>query len=332
MRKVFYSSFVPTAVALKKIFVIKGPGIGDIISSIPLLRTLRAHFPTARIALFNEQSYGTGLELIKGSALYDRVVSFDSRWSLGRKIRFISELRKEKYDIAIAGFPGTWKTALLCFLSGARLRLGFGLSPLAFFYNTKVERVDHSPVESELRLAGRLGCRAIADMSLPLVFRKRLVGKVLTKIKEERIALSVGKDIDHRAWIDSRWAKLVGALSKRFQPIFFGGSDNSARVDKIQRLLRKRIPSLVGKLGLRETAAGIKKCKLFIGVVGGLAWIAAALGVPTIVLSSPFEWKVHGQHVRNIVKPGCNSHAPGSCRCIENIEVSDVLREVNRLI
>jgi len=45
--------------------------------------------------------------------------------------------------------------------------------------------------------------------------------------------------------------------------------------------------NMIGRLSLSETASLIKSCKGFLGTDGGLAHIAAAVGVPTVILFGP---------------------------------------------
>ena len=58
-------------------------------------------------------------------------------------------------------------------------------------------------------------------------------------------------------------------------------------MDDIKKYCRTPIIDLVGKLKLEETVGIMKKMKLFVCTNGGLMWISAALGLPTVVVSGP---------------------------------------------
>jgi heptosyltransferase III len=85
---------------------------------------------------------------------------------------------------------------------------------------------------------------------------------------------------------------------------------------------------------LKLLAAALEHCRLFIGNDSGLAHLAAALKVPSIVLFGPTlpqHWAPLGKHVTVLRKPrGCAACASGCGDhiCLLNISVDDVIRAI----
>ena len=70
--------------------------------------------------------------------------------------------------------------------------------------------------------------------------------------------------------------------------VLFGSGSDVILADEILNAIKSDlINNLVGKLNIRQTAAVISKCKLFIGNDSGLLHVAASVGAPTISIFGP---------------------------------------------
>ncbi|HSW38152.1 MAG TPA: glycosyltransferase family 9 protein [Acidobacteriota bacterium] len=208
-----------------KILIVRLSSLGDILHTLPAFASLRESFPGARIDWLAAPKSHSLLSAVPGiSVLHTidtagmlRLKSVRSSWNLA--VRLITELRLQKYDIAI-DFQGLMKTALLCALSGSARRLGFGGSlvrerPADFFYHQtleKPERPVHVTVLNRM-LAELAGARAAArhhDFSVS----DDDVGAVNTMLAREQITdfiiLNPGG-----GWPTKRWhLQRFGALAK----------------------------------------------------------------------------------------------------------------------
>ena len=113
----------------------------------------------------------------------------------------------------------------------------------------------------------------------------------------------------------------------------------------------KYVKNYIGQLSLSDTAALISQAGLFIGNDGGLSSIAAALKIPTFVLSGPTDpryWNIKGSSIHNITKNldcqpcfygnGKYPHAwkynyigcPIGMKCMTDLSVDDVLTSVKQ--
>ena len=124
--------------------------------------------------------------------------------------------------------------------------------------------------------------------------------------------------------------------------IIFGGKDEIELVDVILENMKESPINVVGKTSLRQTAALIEKCKIFISNDTGPMHIAAAMGVPVVAIFGPtnfYRTSPFGkQHI--IVKSDlpcvpCYRGGNAKCdeiRCLKLISVDDVLNAVESLI
>ncbi|MEM7819771.1 MAG: glycosyltransferase family 9 protein [Candidatus Aenigmatarchaeota archaeon] len=334
---------------IKKIAVLKGPGVGDVITSIPLLRNLRKNFSKSEIIVFNEISYGVGKEILRKCPYIDHIIEINQK-SVFSILKIIRKIRKEKFDIIVDSFPSTWKTAIFCYLSGAKFRLGYYHNPLSFLYNVKVKYKNQNKVELEANLLEKLGLHiSEKDKELELFFdlkkNEKKINELLRKNRIRKsdilIGIHAGRTDDIvRTWVDERWAKLCDILIEKYKAkiIFVGGKSDEKRVEDIVRLMKNKPINFVNLLNLEETATLIKKMKLFLCINGGPMHIAAALKKPLIALcgDTKLGWDPYGKNSYVIRKNFDNfrdtNYKKGNNYYMRLIDVDDVLNNVIKVL
>jgi ADP-heptose:LPS heptosyltransferase len=111
----------------RNILVIDFGQLGDVVMSLPALRAIRNRFPNARITVAVGKP---GKELLSLSGYADEILEVDriglrdgpTLISIGRVAKFVSQVRKAKYDFVI-DLHSYYETNILGFLSGAAHRL-----------------------------------------------------------------------------------------------------------------------------------------------------------------------------------------------------------------
>ena len=107
------------------ILVIDFGQLGDVVMSLPALRAIRNRFPSARITvavgkpggeLINLSGYANDILEVDRVALRDGPTLI----SIGRILKFVSSVRKAKFDFVI-DLHSYYETNILGFLSGAPL-------------------------------------------------------------------------------------------------------------------------------------------------------------------------------------------------------------------
>lgn len=91
----------------------------------------------------------------------------------------------------------------------------------------------------------------------------------------------------HRDWPIENFVALTQQLASEQHNRYFvliGGKLPDAKVQALQKVLGQRLINLSGKLSLRESAAVINELDLYVAVDTGPSHIAAALGIPSVVM------------------------------------------------
>jgi len=117
-----------------KILILRLSAVGDVIRTLPAVKAIKKHYPFSHITWIVEEPSKT---LLESQPEIDEVIVFPrKRWTNGMKSargllrtfgearRFVSDLRKHEFDVAI-DFHGILKSGLLGFLSGSHKRIGF---------------------------------------------------------------------------------------------------------------------------------------------------------------------------------------------------------------
>jgi ADP-heptose:LPS heptosyltransferase len=104
-----------------------------------------------------------------------------------------------------------------------------------------------------------------------------------------------------KSWPIERWAAVVdGLAADGLSVALVGGPDDARALDEIEaRLARPPALSLTGQ-SLDRSAAIFERCALLVGLDGGAAHLAAAVGTPTVRLYGPAPADVYGP------QPGCS--------------------------
>jgi ADP-heptose:LPS heptosyltransferase len=334
---------------IKKIAVLKGPGIGDVITSTPLLRNLRKNFPSAEITVFNEISYGHGNEILKNCPYVNRTTEINQK-SVFSLLKIIRKTRKEKFDMIIDSFPSTWKTALFCRLSGTKYRLGYKNNKLSGFYNIKVKYEGKNKVDLEAELLEKLGIKIDSDeRDLEIFFDLEKNSQKINELLKEHqikstdtiIGIHAGRTEDKvRTWVDEKWAGLCDKIADEYgaKIVLIGGNDDSERAKNIISLTKSKPADLTGQLNLEETATLISNMDLFLCINGGPMHIAAALKIPLIALcgDTKLGWDPYGKNCFVIRKNTeifrDTNYKKGDNYYMRLIEIGDVSAMIEKII
>jgi ADP-heptose:LPS heptosyltransferase len=329
---------------IKNIAVLKGPGIGDVITSIPLLRNIRKNFPKSRVIVFNEINYGAGKDVLKNCKYIDGMEGLNQE-SLLSMLKTIRKIRKQKFDVIIDSFPSTWKTAVFCYLSGAKTKMGYENNKLSFLYNVSTRYRTQNKVDLECDLLEKIGAKS-SDRHLELFFdfkkSDKKISKILRehKIKNKIFLIHAGRTEDVvRTWEDIKWAQLADLIieKKKASVIFIGSHMDSERTSRIVGRMRHTATNLTNTLNLEETADLIKRAKLFVCINGGPMHIAAALNKPLVVLTGDSKpgWDPYGKNsyvIRKNKKVFRDTHyRKGNNYFMSLIEVDDVMKQINKI-
>ncbi len=242
--------------------------------------------------------------------------------------KFWREFRSYKYDIAIDA-QGLLKSALLCWLSGAKTRIGFAHTRewADKFITDPVDVGDYfgpnqHVVDLNLKLIVKLfetigsnvpATWLTAQFPLPMVPEdvKERVGTWLSLSKAtnpggRNIILIPGTTWDAKIWPLAKWQELGKLLlsNNNCLLIICGGNSDLITNKQLEDYLigydKRSVLNLTGRTNLLELMAVFEKAKIVIGADSGPVHLASAVGKSKVIgIMGSTPWKRNGPYGKN---------------------------------
>ena len=297
----------------KRILVVKLSDIGDVLTATPALRALRQSFPEARLdALVPPNS----APVLADSPLVDSCLVFDKfRYdrpldalrpsALADALRLGLTLHRRRYDCLIILHHlttrwGALKFAALALASGARTRLGLDNGRGWFLTHRARDRgfgARHE-VEYWLDVAALIGART-DDPSLEVTISAEdcaFAEAILPPIPYPLVAIHPGSGGYSlaRRWDAEGFAQVADALVERYGARIVLVGTPADGVSKVASLMRSEAVNLEGRTNLRQLAAVLRRCDLFIGADSGVMHLACAVGTSVVAIFGPSNHRAWG--------------------------------------
>jgi heptosyltransferase II len=288
-----------------KILVRAPNWIGDAVMAIPALEAVRRARPRDQICVLARPAI---TDLFAGQPFADAMLSHEFRgrhrgW-LGRA-KLVHELQKEKFDMALL-LQNAFEAAWIAWRARIPERIGYARDARSLlltkavpapreneiprheanYYLELVRRsgwVDARPEVRGARLAISVEERAAAESAL------RRAG---VRENSWRCAIAPGASYGAaKCWPPERFSQLADRLVSEFgaDVLFFGSPGEKEISDRIRSKMKSHAVSLVGETSVREFAARLSSCSLFIGNDSGAMHVAAAVGMPVIGIFGPTD-------------------------------------------
>ena len=281
--------------AFPKILLIRLSSLGDIVLTTAAIRAVRANFPNADIAMLVAKQ---SADILRENPHLNEIITYDrlaKDKDTGEMWRIVRLLRERKFTLAI-DFQRKFRTEMLMYLSGATERIGKG-----WFCTVRVpERGNKHATAHYFDLLHAGGIPA-EDPKLELFLAESERRDAVQRLKTAGVAdagvkvgLFPGAGWKLREWMPERFAAIGDKLVEHFNAdvLIFGGQKESELVHTVANFMHTRAIPFAGNLQIRELAACIGQCDLFVTNDTGPMHIAAAVGTPTVSLFGP------GNHIR----------------------------------
>jgi heptosyltransferase-3 len=257
-----------------RIAVVRIRSMGDCILTTPALSILKRARPDASIAVVVEDRFRA---LFEGNPEISEILGPD--WSA---------VRKWRPDLCL-NLHGGGSSARITALSGARFRAGFEHFRYPWIYNVRIPRAQEIlRVDRKVHTAEHLASAAFylgaeqVEIPRALLFAE----KATTSPRPYAVIHPMAAAAD-KTWPADRFAEVARYLEQvwELEPVFIGGPGENLSVFGGWR-------RLVGA-ALGEIKSLIAGASLFLGNDSGPAHMAAAFGVPVVVIfgsSDPVVW------------------------------------------
>ena len=297
-----------------RILVIRGGAIGDFILTLPAIAALRRQFPQAHLEVLG-YPHIAGLALAGG--LVNRVQSIEAQ--------------------ALAGFfarGGELAEHLADYFSDFDLILSYLYDPDGIFQTNVGFCTGAQFIVCPHRANERAGVHAAKVYLEPLERLAIFDADPIPHLPlnpdcstDRPLALHPGSGSERKNWPEAKWAELLQHLSgvPDLHLLVVGGEAEGGRLQRLTATLPPARAQVAMSLPLAELARRLAGCRAFIGHDSGISHLAAAVGLPCLLL-----W---GDTAEEIWRPPSKEvdvlrHVDGLAR----LSVASVLEHMRRLL
>lgn len=348
-----------------KILVYRIGHLGDTLVSLPAFWAIRQSHPNARITLLtnsntNNPNYVLARSVLPEKGLFDDWLTYPNKsGKLSTVFNFgklLFEIRKRNFDVV---YYLTTRNRLVSqvkrdvlFFRAAGIKRIIGTEYLLenLLSNQATKPLPVVETETDFLInclksaeilpadAGNLKPDLLLTGEETLFARKWLqdnCGKYLSDNKLLAVAPS-GK-WESKIWAEESFAWVVSRMieEKDVFPVIFGGSEDREKGNRLLSIW-KRGANAAGQLNIRQAAAALSECRMYLGNDTGTMHLAAAVGAPCVAVFSAIDWagrwlpfgKNHRTFRRTIPCEGClSSVCPFHNECLTGIKPDVVYRE-----
>ncbi|MEJ2721940.1 MAG: glycosyltransferase family 9 protein [bacterium] len=330
--------------------------LGDVLATLGTLRALKTAAPGHRLVFVVDSHYHG---LLKNVGYIDMLLPQPPKFhGLSGALayeRYVEHIRNLNPTHAL-DFHSNTRSAILAYLSGAPVRVGFDVrirkmlytdvEPRAEFRNGRpLPRTSHESALALVRRSGFAGVDGPAGNTIPVTKERaaeganalRRAGVAAAAIERGRvIGLNPGNPYPAKAWVEENWTKLAGMLTAggRTVIVFWGPGERTVAERIVER--SGGGVHLAPALALEAVPGALESLRLLVTIDSGLKHLAVAVGGPTVTLfgpTNPYEWHMGGVGDRFLYEgvscsPCRLKECPIGQPCMRQIVPERVLEEI----
>ncbi|MCI0706139.1 MAG: lipopolysaccharide heptosyltransferase II [Ignavibacteriae bacterium] len=334
-----------------RILIVQTAFLGDVVLTLPLAQVLKEYFTSSKIDML---VVPRSADLIRTHSVLNEALVFD-KYGADRGVRgfmrLVRRLKERQYGLAVVPHR-SMRSALLTFLAGIPLRIGFDKSTGRILFNKTVRyRKDLHEVERNILLLKAIGIEHSARV-LPRLYPsesdRMKVNAILDDLElpntRNLIAVAPGTVWNTKRWLKERYAGLAGLLAnEQFDVVLVGGKEDEGLCEDIRNMnTSSRIYNAAGKLSTLQSAELIRRCQLLVCNDSAPMHFAAAVGTPVVSIFGAtvpeFGFAPYGKNdiiveTRGLKCRPCSKHGGDECpiktfECMKNITEEIVFQKV----
>ena len=346
----------------KKILVYRIGHLGDTLVALPAFWEIRNAFPNAEITLLTNSDaknpqFVMAQEILPQTGLFDNLLTYPSQAgkisSAVNYTKLFWNLKKEKFDclyyLTTRNRTQNQIRRDLKFFRSAGIKKIFGTEYLAENFLDFEQPKPLPEVEAEYMFLLKSLPREIFKNDGKIIHDLLLTGDETEFAKDwlkkncghgyeqkDLIAVAPGSKWESKIWSEEKFIEVIRQMNsrKKIFPVIFGGREDREKGNRILKALNTGA-NAAGDLNIRQAAAALSKCRMYLGNDTGTMHLAATVGVPCVgifaAIDFPGRWKPFGDKNRifrfRVECEGC--HTPdcfNNHKCLESVTVEEVLR------
>lgn len=355
---------------MKRILIINPFGIGDVLFTTPLVKSLKRSMPDCFIAYWCNERVEA---VLKSNPYINKIIAL-SRGDLKKiakksKLKGLSRffcllgtLKKQNFDTCF-DLSLDHRYSLIVKLLGVKKRVGLNYKNRGRLLTDKINVSGYDTkhvIEYYLDLLRMVNIEPYdnnMDLLISINDKKRALERLTNLgIKKEDILIGIscaggeswGENAEYKHWPAVRFAELADKIIDIFKAkiIILGDSQEQNIARQLIDAMRNKPIDLSGKTDINELCAIIENLNLLITNDGGPLHIAVALKRKTVSFFGPVDPRVYGPNpigINNIVMykgldcSPCyrNFRLEGCLRnkeCLEKINVEEAFKAVSKLL
>ncbi len=339
-----------------KIAVFLPNWIGDAVMATAALQAIRQQFADAEIVTIQRPYV---IDVLDGLDFIDRKIAWKTNQNLFSRIRFLQQIRREQFDLAIL-FPNSFRSAWLAFMAGIPRRVGINRDRRRWLLTdalpAKNRDEPHPAIDEYLRIAAHFNQE---HGDTPVSFSRSMelavtgedeqrwhsfLEKQSAEFKERPlICLNPGGAFGAaKHWPTSHFAELARRIVSELQRsvlVVCGPAEKAEALQIVDQADHTLVTSLAAEpLHLGLTKAAIQKAELLVTTDSGPRHFAAPFQVPVVTLFGPTHilWSEtfyeRDLHLQLDLECGpCQQRVCplGHHRCMKELDADQVFQAVN---
>ncbi len=345
----------------EKVLIVNLGGVGDLLLSIPALKILKTSFPGSKISVLVASP---GYEVAKNLSYIDGVFVFYIGYGripfakIFKNLATLLFLRKQQFNLAInmrsiTSRSRALKMKLLFAIMKPGLKAGRDTEGRGDFFDIKVAESDIGKkheldynLDTVRLLTGESNVSEAIDLEIVNEDLQRiddLLGEEGITRQDLLIGVHPGGRPSRR-WPLENVCKVIEVLSETIQCKFVITGSRDER-DLVRRLIEvtnpgNKIVNLAGKLNVRELAALIKRCRIFISNDTLPMHIAGIIKTPLVAIFGPGDVghydprRISDKAIVIYEKEDCSPCTRIKCRslrCLKVISPEEVIKATLKL-
>ncbi|MDX9714057.1 MAG: lipopolysaccharide heptosyltransferase II [Dissulfurispiraceae bacterium] len=317
--------------------------IGDAVMSMPAIYAIRHSHPDSHISLLIKPFVAP---LFENNPSIDEIIIYDdSHKGIFGKFRLARMLRKKRFQKAIL-LQNAVDAALTVFLAGIPERIGYDSDARGFLLTHKIpqDRLDRKihHIDYYLNLLKNAGLDSVS--ARPWIYltleERESARQTLSQLRRPILGINPGATYGSaKRWMPERFAE----VAKWFQMetggsiVIFGGKNEVGIAQEIDKHIFDSKLFLAGSTGLRELAALISECDVFVTNDSGPMHMADALITPLVAifgstspeLTGPTSPNTHVLYSRVSCRPCFDRTCGlGDLRCMSMVRPDEVFFKI----
>ena len=331
--------------------------LGDSIMALPMVNNLSEAYPDSRVTVLVPEGLA---DVFRSRPGIDDILTIPGEYVHGLKavMKIRDILSEHEFDVGYI-LPPSFGAAASFKLGGVKERIGYIADGRRLLLTKPLPLSE--PINATHRAEAyfnllRRGARVDLEFTRPKIFVNDDESRAAVDLLEgfevgpndDYVVIAFRAVAESRRWGTERYAALASRLVREYgyRVILVGtGVDREEGEKLVAMVAHAHVINLAGKTSLRELAAIFSRAILFVGNDSGPAHLAAAVGIPLVVISGaddPRETSPLSPHLQRIrldyldcigcVKNVCPLKGAAFMKCQKDVSVDMVFAAVSRLI